>query len=248
MTEEIRLPANNDVRRVRLNGRYYVLKRHLPKPRTFKFYKYAALSWVGWPIPVEYWPEGRRCAYEGGVLRHWALIGYLVPALHESEEKESLLMDYIEGETMQAVLEDSGRALSSKLALVEAMLVRSNGRYRTAIAYRDHRLVHFDSNLRNIIVAGNDFYRIDFEMGRTSEPIERSIAREIHKCCLEAIRALGSDSRDSILNYARLAVHDLGIDRYLKSLFSQNTRAEHRTGKPSRERSEPTERQGSGLI
>jgi tRNA A-37 threonylcarbamoyl transferase component Bud32 len=217
MNEGHIFPASNDVRLVMINGAPHILKRHLPKPKTFHYYKYNALSAFGIEIPVEHDSVAARCDYEFSILRHWHALGYKVPRAVERVDSKSLLIEFIEGETMLSIMNDPARSEAYKLELIEKVMAETLKRSEGAT---DHRLVHFDSNLRNIILSADNLYHIDFESGRTSEPVSRSFAREVDKFCFEAIRTIGSDAGTKVVSMASSMFRRTQVGDYLRRLFA----------------------------
>lgn len=188
------------------SGRDLIIKVYRPKPRTFKFFKYRALALFGLTIPIEYRNEAQRKSFEQMVYTRWQECGYAVPQLHESPELSALvgagtvhiILEYISGPTLEAFLRDAARPTSEKLEILDRLFRESRQRHEQCFKDQDYRLVHFDSNLRNIIVRDGALVSFDFEMGRSNEPLIRSVAREIQKVAVEAANVLGRSFLDRI--------------------------------------------------
>src|SRR6185369_12650090 len=116
--------------------------------------------------PVEYRSPRQRRDFEREVYRRWRECGYAVPEVLDEVDLGNLLLpgtvalalEYVDGPTLDARLRDSTQGLP---------------RHERCLKEHDYRLVHFDSNARNILLRGNAPVHIDFEMGRTSEPLTR---------------------------------------------------------------------------
>jgi hypothetical protein len=90
-------------------------------------------------------------------------------------------------------------SVNERLRSVAAVLRDMSLRHRLAIEEADFRLIHYDSNLGNILLEGGTPVHVDFEMGRPGEEIERSAARELRKFCIEVLNVLGVGCFDAFL-------------------------------------------------
>ncbi len=211
--------GSNLLLRTSSGGRDLIVKVYRPKPRTLKFYKYRALSLFGLTIPVEYRTEAQRKDFEKMVYRRWQACGYRVPQLHEVPELSArvgvgtvhIIIEYISGPTLEVFLGDTGRPSTEKLEVLDKLFQESRQRHERCFKDQDYRLVHFDSNLRNIIVRDGTLVRFDFEMGRSREPLVRSVAREIQKIAVEAANLLGRSVLDRIAATISHAYHGTGV-------------------------------------
>lgn len=197
---------SNLLLRTSAGGRDLVIKVYRPKPRTLKFCKYRALALFGLTIPVEYRTEVQRKHFEQMVYRLWQECGFLVPQLYKAPELSALvgvgtvhiILEYIPGPTLEVFLRDAARPAREKLEVLDKLFKESRQRHERCLKDQDYRLVHFDSNLRNIIVRDGTLVNFDFEMGRSNEPLIRSVAREIQKVTVEAANVLGRSFLDRI--------------------------------------------------
>ncbi len=160
-----------------------VRKLYRPKPSNFKTVRYSLLRYVT-SVPVEYWTPEERRAFEADVLRLWSREGYRVPeVLASSDCATELCMRYIPGPTAAEAI--VSMSVGDQERLIRSLFLENSKRHQRALETGDHRLVHYDANLRNLILSDHGLYHIDFEMGHLHEPILRSILREILKLTLE---------------------------------------------------------------
>ncbi|MEX2581503.1 MAG: hypothetical protein WD342_20775 [Verrucomicrobiales bacterium] len=187
-----------------------IVKAYRGKPLTLKRIKYSAMHLLGMNVPIEYRPARCRREFERKCLRFWATRGFLVPEevphpAGHSERGVSLAMSFLDGITLDAYLRDETRSPQDKWDVLDTVFQDLRDRHLLAISDEDYRLIHFDSNMRNIIVTEDGPARVDFEMGRPRERIDRSAQREVKKLVLEIANALGEESLVELI--ARLYSH-----------------------------------------
>ena len=210
---------SNDLFRTTAGGRDLVIKVYRPKPRTFKFYTHRALALLGRTIPVEYRTEAQRKSFEQTVYVRWRECGYAVPRHYEVPELSAqlgagsvhIILEYIPGPTLEGFLREAGRSTSEKLEILDRLFRECRERHERSLREHDHRLVHFDSNLRNIIVRDSALVHVDFEMGRSNEPLMRSFAREILKAAVEAVNLLGCEFLDRVAGIISREYRGMGV-------------------------------------
>ena len=186
MTERQLDSRSNSVILLGTGSERRVLKRFQPKQVTVKTFKYRVLKTFGWGIPVEYRSELERREFEIDCLRLWSKLGLPVPQICELPKNEtSIVLSYVEGPTLAEFLGDPETSQAMKWEAIEDVLLECHHRHCLALYEEESRLIHFDSNMRNIILSSDGPVRIDFEMGRLNEKINRSAAREIYKLALE---------------------------------------------------------------
>lgn len=184
-------------------GRRFVIKIYQPKPLSLKKLKYTLLSTLGAKIPVEYRSCQGRFEYECSSYEMWQKRGFLTPAIVPCHFKMSpktfaLCLEYIEGKTLDNFLRSKLIPLDQKLKVLENVFRQNSTRHLVALAENEHQLVHYDSNLRNIILSEQGPVHIDFEMGHPKEDIIRSVGREVSKLVLEIANILGRECLPAI--------------------------------------------------
>jgi tRNA A-37 threonylcarbamoyl transferase component Bud32 len=192
------------------DDRKVIIKWHRPKKHHFSYYKYRALRLLGYPIPFEFRSEAARCAHEREIYAHWHAEGYKVPRLIDDPSIElpgpaahCLVLEFIEGQDLNVLLADEGLERGQRLETVARLFAETDRRHRQVFARRDRRLIKYDANLRNIIVRDGELIHVDFECGRIAETLERGAAREIARCAVDAIKALGVSSGAEIAGLLR---------------------------------------------
>lgn len=184
-----------------------IVKVFLPKIREgkWKLFRYRLLSAVGYPTPMAYRGSAERCAYERGVLEHWAAAGYRVPQVRKNvtvpisvPRDEYLALEFIPGPTLFEELSDPGVTEQRKIELLGRLFVEMSVRHNVALGEKDPLLIQYNPNLRNVIVSNGDFYHIDFEVRRWLEPLVKSIAREVVTLATLAANAIGPNSLTAV--------------------------------------------------
>ena len=142
-------------------------------------------------------PQERRDCEEQS-LRAWKEAGFPVPELFAVELPASpargpfLAMSHVQGVTLQEILQDAGRPLVEKFALLEEILRSGLRRHQLACEQRQPRLIHPDPNTSNILCPDSGgFVFIDFETTGSGADLEESAAVELAKLCRWAARDLG---------------------------------------------------------
>jgi len=182
-----------------------VIKTYLHKPLNFKMFKYRFLRAIGQEIPIEYCPPVERRKFECSCLVLWHERGYSVPELrelpdHVQSELPAISMAPIPGERLDHFLTNPGRTLDEKLAAVAHIYKEMYQRHCIAIFEQNHRLIHYDANLRNLIISHGKVFHIDFEMGRLHEDIDRSATREVKKFTLQVLNAIDAKLTNQVLD------------------------------------------------
>ncbi len=171
-----------------------ILKRYRKRPSSIKAIKYQLLGIFGCEIPVEYQSAKQRLEFERATLKLWRDRGFRVPCTKESVPPANgteLLMSHVEGPTLEQFLKSREVDISEKWKAIDLVFTDLRARHCLALYEEDWRLIHFDSNVRNILLTKDGPARVDFEMGRRNEKIIRSAAREIQKLSLEIANILG---------------------------------------------------------
>ena len=179
-----------------------VIKRYQPSPATFKSIKYRVMSFLGATVPIEFRPGRQRREFEREVLALWLANGYAVPRVYDEftplEGPAEIALEFIDGPTLREYLNGSEHSLEEKIDLVGTILRESRSRHQLSLREADFRLVKFDSNLSNYIVGEDGISYIDFEAGRSNEPLLKSITREVEKFATECVNILGMESIGNI--------------------------------------------------
>lgn len=202
------------------------VKRYPPKPLNAKMVKYTLLRLVGYDIPVEYRPASQRREFEKSCLSIWHAKGFHVPHVlplprNVSDNPPGLAMEMIHGDRIDRYLANDTLSNEEKLSTLSEVYAEMRNRHCFAIFEENHRLIHYDANLRNLIIRFGQPYHLDFEMGHLKEDIEHSAAREVKKFSLQVLNVLGRDWLDQIIELLitryniRLIVYKL-IDEELK--------------------------------
>ncbi len=221
------------------------VKQYRPKPFDAKMIKYRLAAKMGKTIPVEYRCPAERRDFEEACLRLWQAKGYAVPAVKpvpvDFEQRGPCLgMEQISGERLDHYLTSPARGQTQRLAILKTVFDDMRKRHCLAIFENEHRLIHYDSNLRNVIIQDGRPVHIDFEMGHLEEDIDRSAAREVLKLSLAAANVLG---REQVSAIATLLVADYGIihvvKRIVKEILGAPLQAIHRLRDRRRKRRKP---------
>lgn len=205
--------------------RRLIVKCHCPKKRHFRAHQYRLLRFTGYPIPFEFRSERARCTHERDIYAHWHAHGFNVPKLISSwatplpaPADRCLVLEYIEGEILSKVLSNTEIAIQRKLALVSLLFRKCSERHALVFNARDRNLIKYDGNLRNIIVRNEELWDVDFECGRILEGLERGAAREISRYATEAIKLMGREFGDVIIELLRQEYcHTHVLDHLIKN-------------------------------
>ncbi len=200
-----------------------IIKHYLRKPLNAKMIKYRVLELFKKQIPIEYRSPGARRRFEAECLQLWRRRGFRVPAVMEvparySAREPVLALEFIPGERLDHFLAAESRSPEDKIAGLRMVFEEMSTRHCSAIFEEEHRLIHFDANIRNLILNGSEVVHLDFEMGRLGEEIDRSAAREVLKLSLQAAARLGPAQLESI---AGLLVNAYGIMHVLQRIIKE---------------------------
>ena len=197
-----------------------ILKHYLPKRHGFGGLKYGLLKALGRQVPVEFWSPRERRDFEMECLQLWESKGFRVPAVlgHGDADGPELKMEFLDGPTLNQYLRDDDVSMEDKLESIAAVFSEMRERHCLGIYEGDRHLVHFDSNTRNIILCSDGPARIDFEMGRFSEKVDRSFAREVKKLSLEIANHLGRENLETV---ADSLLRDYGIRHILRRMADE---------------------------
>jgi len=200
-----------------------LIKHYRAKPFNGKMVKYTILRWLGYEIPVEYQPAAFRREFEKACLELWHRRGFQVPRVLPLPEGSvvhhpALAMERVDGNRLDEFLADGRPSIEDKFAVLDTIFSEIRNRHCYAIFEDNHRLIHYDANLRNVIIKQGQPYYIDFEMGHLKEDIEKSAAREVKKITLQVLNAMGPGSTDKIL---RNLVSSYRIRRILHRLINE---------------------------
>ena len=181
-----------------------VIKTYLRKPLTFKMCRYRLMRALGREIPVEYRTPAERRHFERYCLSLWHERGFSVPELrplpdHVKTKLPSIGMTAVPGERLDHFLNNPEHPSEEKLATIAEIYQEMCRRHCIAIFEQNHRLIHYDANLRNLIVAKDKVVHIDFEMGHLKEDIDRSAAREVKKFTLLTLNLIDSKLANQVL-------------------------------------------------
>lgn len=185
-------------------------------------------------IPVEYRLPVQRRNFEEACLNLWRDKGFRVPKVApvppEFYDQEPCLgLEYIQGERLDAYLKNSGRSDAQRSVILKTIFTDMSKRHRVAIHENEHRLIHFDINIGNVIIQEDHPIHIDFEMGHLREPINRSAAREVLLMGLEVANLLGR-SYVSDISELLLVHYDIPhiLQRILGDVLKTRFQALHR--------------------
>jgi SAM-dependent methyltransferase/tRNA A-37 threonylcarbamoyl transferase component Bud32 len=181
-----------------------VVKQYRPKSFRGKMIKYTLLRKFGVDVPIEYLPPAQRRDFERECLILWQSKGFKVPEIrpvpeHLKPNTPHIGLAAVRGERLDHLLVDPLRGLDDKLALIENTYEEMRRRHCIAIFEQNHRLVHYDANLRNFIMQEGQPVHIDFEMGHLGEDIEKSATREAKKFTLQVLNVLKTEYADRVI-------------------------------------------------
>lgn len=124
-----------------------------------------------------------RCDLEARKLRHWAALGFSVPAVFDIEvadlKQPYLVMGYIESVTLAQFLQQSNCHLDKKRTLLASVFECNARRHQLALKTNDSLLIHTDPNTDNILVTNQAFFHIDFEHPTKEKSLRLAVAQEI---------------------------------------------------------------------
>jgi len=171
-----------------------------------------AALWRG-SLPVEDLSAQRRCVFEKATLAVWRKHGFRAPSVLgdaiDAEGRPCLYLEWIDGPTLAERLASSDVPYAEKLCLLGRILADSAGRHLVAVTAREPKLVHFDSNTRNVILASGGPVHIDFEMGSLHNPVALSASEEAGKFLRWAARDVGPGAIDDLAGIAVAAYERL---------------------------------------
>jgi tRNA A-37 threonylcarbamoyl transferase component Bud32/SAM-dependent methyltransferase len=181
-----------------------VVKQYRRKPLRGKMIKYTLLRRFGVDVPIEYLPPAQRRNFEHECLILWRSKGFKVPEIRPVPERlkpktPHIGLAAVQGERLDRLLAEPFRSLDDKLTLIANTYAEMRRRHCIAIFEQNHRLVHYDANLRNFIMQEGQPVHIDFEMGHLGEDIERSAARETKKFTLQVLNVLKTEYADRVI-------------------------------------------------
>ncbi len=188
-----------------------LIKSYRRKPFNFKMAKYRLLRALGREVPVEYLPPALRRDFEYNCLALWRDKGFSVPEISEIQDTYQgrhpmLGLSSVQGERLDRFLADPKHGATEKLDVISDIYSEMYHRHCIAIFEQNHLLIHYDANLRNLIVSPGKVVHIDFEMGHLNEDIDKSAAREVKKFSLQVLNSADSKMADQVL--------DLLLSRY----------------------------------
>jgi tRNA A-37 threonylcarbamoyl transferase component Bud32/SAM-dependent methyltransferase len=206
-----------------------VVKQYHRKPFKGKMIKYTLLRRFGVDVPIEYLPPSQRLNFEHECLTLWRTKGFKVPEIrpvpeHLKPKAPHIGLAVVQGKRLDHLLADPSRSLDDKLALIGNIYEEMRQRHCVAIFEENHRLVHYDANLRNFIIVEDQPVHIDFEMGHLDEDIEKSAAREVKKFTLQVLNTLKAEYMDQVIQllirrYNIISIIRRMIDEELKRPF-----------------------------
>ena len=227
---EVLSTRNNKVMLWRNCERSCVVKSYKNKRRSLTFVKYTLLAAIGREVPVEYRCAADRRTFEQQTLQFWRRHGFRAPAEVPvpndiGGEGVVLAQESLAGPTLDALLNDPRVLLDDKWRTIVSVLGEMRERHSTALYMVEHRLIHYDSNMRNVILTQDGPARVDFEMGHLQEKIDTSAAREVQKLSLEIANSLGGQHLPALVeklcaNYGIRHVLRLTADKALRRPFA----------------------------
>ncbi len=201
-----------------------LIKQYLPKPLNAKMIKYRLVQQFGKSIPVEYQRPVARRDFEKTCLALWRERGFRVPAEMPVPadvahgEAPCLGIEHLPGERLDACLTHPDRDDTGLREILKTLFRDMRERHCLAIFENEHRLIHYDANVRNVIIQDGQPAHIDFEMGHLEEEIDRSAAREVLKLSLQTANLLGPVQVPAI---AAILVADYGIIHILQRIVKE---------------------------
>jgi len=185
------------------SGRLLV-KQYRRKLSKGQMIKYTLLRWFGVDVPIEYLSPAQRRNFEQECLTLWRIKGFRVPEILPVPEDlrpttPHIGLAAVQGERLDHLLGDPSLGSDDKLAVIANIYEEMRQRHCMAVFEQNHRLVHFDANLRNLIISEIQPVHIDFEMGHLNEAIEKSAAREAKKFTLQVLNILKAEYADQVI-------------------------------------------------
>jgi len=190
---------SNKAYRIPLDGSSVFLKVYGPKKPRFIYEIRCLVNRMGLRQPIEYLSPRKRKAFEEACLKHWREKGFLVPVVlaspfPEYKEIPHLSTKFVEGTTLKVVLK---QGYVSSRDVLGNFFEEISKRHQRALRTQDHYLFHVDANTQNILLVENQFYHVDFEMGRPWEKPRESACRELSKLLI----SIGEDVEPEERNF-----------------------------------------------
>lgn len=187
-----------------------IVKTYRRKPFNLKMAKYSLLRVLGREVPVEYRPPAQRRDFEYNCLELWHAKDFSVPELRTIPDQmhyssPAIGMAPIKGKRLDQFLIDPQKSEQDKLSAIAGIYQEMYRRHCIAIFEQNHGLIHYDANLRNMIISQGKVVHIDFEMGHLTEDIDKSAAREVKKFTLQVLNIIDTKRTDQVLDL--LAAH-----------------------------------------
>lgn len=204
-----------------------IVKQYRPKPFNAKKVKYCLLNAFGVEVPVEYWSALQRKDFESDCIQLWHAKGFNAPQLKSVPDQLKPASPHIgliavQGTRLDHFLADPDIDANGKLQIIANIYKEMRQRHCIALFEENHRLIHYDANLRNIIIANDEPVHIDFEMGHLTEDIDKSAAREVKKFTLQVMNALDRQYSDQVIPLLMRHYNITGIiRRMIKEEFEQ---------------------------
>ncbi|MGB5219286.1 MAG: hypothetical protein WBN66_13430 [Smithella sp.] len=191
---------SNDAYRIPFNDQFVFMKVYGPKKPRLSYKIRMMLNRTGIRQPIEYLSPRQRKACEESYLKHWRKNGFCVPDVlaspfPEYEDIPHLTTTFVEGITLRMILR---RGFSSSQDTLAHFFEDIAKRHALALETKDNALFHIDSNTQNILLVQNQFYHVDFEMGRPWETPMESACREVSKLLI----SIGEDLKPEERNHA----------------------------------------------
>ena len=191
-----------------LNGKHpseaLVIKQYRHKPLNTKMVKYTLLRLLGFEVPIEYLPPLQRRNFESECIQLWHTKGFNAPSIKtvptQSRPKlPHIGLGVVDGTRLDHLLADKNISTNDKFEFITNTYKEMRQRHCIALFEQNHRLIHYDANLRNFIIAKGAPVHIDFEMGHLNEDINTSAAREVKKFTLQVMNALERENADQVI-------------------------------------------------
>ncbi len=174
---------SNKAYRIPFNDGFGFVKVYGPKNPRILYEIRSISNRMGIRQPIEYLSPRKRKRCEESYLRHWREYGFCVPDIlispfPEYEDIPHLVTTYVEGKTLKTILSEG---FTWSQDILGNLFKDISKRHKFALRAKDNSLFHIDANTQNILLAKNQFYHVDFEMGRPWETPMECASREISK-------------------------------------------------------------------
>lgn len=233
---------SNEAFRIPCNDQFVFVKVYGPKKPRFAYEIRNMLNRIGIRQPIEYLSPRKRKYWEEIYLRHWHEQGFYVPDVlaspfPEYEDIPHLSTAFVEGVTLKVILKQGYSASRDILGIFFEDISK---RHQQALRYLDHVLFHVDANTQNILLVKDQFYHVDFEMGRPWEQPVESACRELSKLLVSMGEDLHPEERTLAYALFKKCYRDKDLlDRLDKSVNGRPFQKLHRWRNEKKKRKNP---------